>query len=49
MANAIQGQAAGFDAMSNLPAPSFPGGSSMRQPLLRAAMTWFALRDRLGV
>ncbi|MEL0436367.1 NAD(P)/FAD-dependent oxidoreductase [Phycobacter sp. K97] len=49
MAQAIKGQAEGFDTMSRVPAPAFPGGPRMRSPLLVLAMTWFALRDRLGV
>ena len=49
MALAIQGQAQGFDAMAAVPAPAFPGGAMMRSPLLVLAMSWFSLRDRLGV
>ncbi|MBY6089528.1 NAD(P)/FAD-dependent oxidoreductase [Maritimibacter alkaliphilus] len=48
-AKAIQGEAEGFDAMSRLPTPRFPGGPAMRHPLLILAMTWFSLRDRLGI
>ncbi|MDK3073135.1 FAD-binding oxidoreductase [Sedimentitalea sp. JM2-8] len=48
MALAIQGQAEGFDTMARIPTPSFPGGSALRSPLLVLAMTWFAMRDRLG-
>ncbi|MEP2717292.1 FAD-binding oxidoreductase [Pseudophaeobacter sp.] len=48
MARAIQGEAEGFDTLSRVPAPSFPGGPKMRSPLLALAMTWFALRDRIG-
>lgn len=49
MALAIQGQASGFDTMSRVPAPAFPGGAALRTPLLVLAMTWYALRDRLGL
>ncbi|MFT7593592.1 MAG: gamma-glutamylputrescine oxidase [Paracoccaceae bacterium] len=49
MALAVQGQSDGFDTMAKVPAPAFPGGAAMRTPLLVMAMTWFALRDRLGV
>ncbi|WP_407492731.1 NAD(P)/FAD-dependent oxidoreductase [Pseudooceanicola sp. MF1-13] len=49
MAKAIQGQASGFDAMASLPHLPFPGGPALRTPFLAAAMSWFALRDRLGV
>lgn len=48
MALAIQGQAEGFDTMARVPAPSFPGGTMLRSPLLVLAMTWYGLRDRLG-
>ncbi|WP_282154196.1 NAD(P)/FAD-dependent oxidoreductase [Ruegeria atlantica] len=48
MALAIQGQAEGFDTMARVPAMPFPGGPALRSPLLVLAMTWFALRDRLG-
>ncbi|WP_149140333.1 NAD(P)/FAD-dependent oxidoreductase [Gemmobacter caeruleus] len=49
MAEAIRGQAERFDLMAALPQPRFPGGVALRWPLLVAAMTWFSLRDRLGV
>jgi gamma-glutamylputrescine oxidase len=49
MAETIAGQAERFDVMAGIPLPSFPGGRALRNPLLVLAMTWFALRDRLGV
>lgn len=49
MALAIQGETDGFDTMARVPAPSFPGGTALRSPLLVLAMTWFSLRDRLGL
>ncbi len=49
MALAIQGQSDGFDAMSRIPTTPFPGGASIRAPLLALAMTWYSLRDRLGL
>jgi len=49
MADAITGQADGFDTMARVPAPGFPGGRALRSPLLVLAMTWFAMRDRFGV
>jgi gamma-glutamylputrescine oxidase len=49
MAQAIRGEAEGFDTMARMPTPRFPGGPALRTPLLVLAMTWFALRDRLGV
>lgn len=49
MADAIDGDASGFDTMSQIPCPSFPGAGAFRTPLLTLAMSWYALRDRLGV
>ncbi|MGY3436338.1 MULTISPECIES: NAD(P)/FAD-dependent oxidoreductase [unclassified Marinovum] len=49
MARAIMGEQDGFETMSALPVPAFPGGGMMRTPLLTLAMSWYALRDRLGV
>ena len=49
MAQAIAGQAEGFDLMARLPQPRFPGGVALRWPLLVLAMTWFSMRDRIGV
>ena len=49
MAEAVAGDAARFDVMARLPSPAFPGGPALRTPLLVLAMTWFALRDRLGI
>lgn len=48
-AEAVAGQAGRFDMLAGLPQQRFPGGAALRQPLLMAAMTWFALRDRIGV
>lgn len=49
MAEVIQGDSDGFDTMAALPTTPFPGGGALRTPLLMAAMTWFSLRDRLGI
>ncbi|MHA6262695.1 NAD(P)/FAD-dependent oxidoreductase [Arenibacterium sp. CAU 1754] len=49
MALALQGQSDGFDTLARVPAPPFPGGPALRSPLLATAMTWYALRDRLGI
>ena len=49
MADAVAGQAQGFNTMAALPSPPFPGGSMLRWPLLVAGMSWYALRDRLGL
>ncbi len=46
-AEAIAGQVERFDVMAEVPSPKFPGGATLRQPLLVLGMLWFALRDRL--
>lgn len=48
MADAVAGQAEGFDTMAALPMRPFPGGAMLRQPLLVLGMAWYGLRDRLG-
>lgn len=49
LAEAVAGQAGRFDLLSSLPVTPFPGGAAARAPLLTLAMTWFSLRDRLGI
>ena len=49
MARAIVGDGDGFDTMAAMPSTPFPGGPAMRSPLLMLAMSWYALRDRIGV
>lgn len=49
MAQAVMGQEAGLTTLSALPVGRFPGGAGLRAPILTLAMTWFALRDRLGI
>ncbi len=49
MAETVAGQTERFDLMARLPLPRFPGGPALRTPLLILAMTWFSLRDRLGL
>src|SRR6056297_3234216 len=49
MADAVRGEAAGFETLSRVPAPAFPGGTVLRTPLLVLAMTWFSMRDRFGI
>lgn len=48
MADVVAGQSDGFDTMARVPTPAFPGGTALRSPLLTLAMTWYAIRDRLG-
>lgn len=49
LARAIQGDSDGFDTLSAVPNTPFPGGPAMRSPLLVLAMSWYSLRDRLGI
>jgi gamma-glutamylputrescine oxidase len=49
IAQAIDGDNAAFDIMARVPTGRFPGGASLRWPLLVSAMTWYGLRDRLGL
>lgn len=49
MGEAIMGQENGSATLAALPVPSFPGGTALRAPILTLAMTWFALRDRIGI
>ncbi|MEM1273435.1 MAG: FAD-binding oxidoreductase [Pseudomonadota bacterium] len=49
LAEAILGQDRGLATCAALPVPEFPGGTRLRAPILALAMTWFALRDRLGI
>lgn len=48
LAKAVEGETDGFDAMAAIPTRPFPGGAALRNPLLVLAMSWYALRDRLG-
>lgn len=47
LADAVAGRISSFDLLAKLPAPAFPGGRWLRKPVLVAAMSYFALRDRL--
>lgn len=47
VADAIAGDSAAFDAFARVPVPKFPGGPRLRWPTLVAAMSFYALRDRL--
>jgi gamma-glutamylputrescine oxidase len=49
MAMAIAGQSEGFDTMARVPSVPFPGGKLVQSPLLKLAMTWYSLRDTLGI
>jgi gamma-glutamylputrescine oxidase len=47
LADAIAGERRAFDAFARVPVPRFPGGAALRWPTLVAAMSLYALRDRL--
>ncbi|WP_245479606.1 NAD(P)/FAD-dependent oxidoreductase, partial [Hansschlegelia zhihuaiae] len=47
LAEAVKGRLDRFDLLARLPVPAFPGGTWLRKPILVAAMSYFALRDRL--
>ncbi len=49
MADAINGDASGFDLMATIQPAPIPGPTALRPPLLMLAMVWHSLRDRLGV
>ncbi len=49
LAEAVHATSASFDRLANLPQRSFPGGAALRWPLLVLAMTWYSMRDRLGL
>ena len=49
IAEAIAGEAGRFELLSKLPTGKFPGGKHARLPLLTLGMTWYSLRDRLGI
>ncbi|MQT12507.1 NAD(P)/FAD-dependent oxidoreductase [Segnochrobactrum spirostomi] len=48
VADAISGGDADLSLLARFPVLDFPGGKVLRSPLLVAAMTFYALRDRLG-
>lgn len=45
-ADAIAGNSNELDLFKQLKVPPFPGGQTLRKPLLFLALTWYALRDR---
>jgi gamma-glutamylputrescine oxidase len=49
MAEATRGPSDGFAAFDAIPHTPFPGGGLFRTPILSLAMSWYAMRDRLGV
>ena len=49
LAEATVAQSDRFDLMASIPQMRFPGGIAGRWPLLVLAMTWYSMRDRLGL
>ncbi len=49
LAEAVAAQSDRFDLMAAIPQMRFPGGVAGRWPLLVLAMTWYSMRDRLGL
>ncbi len=49
LAEATRGPSQGFAAFNAVPHTPFPGGGAFRTPILKLAMSWYAMRDRLGV
>jgi len=47
VADAIAGERRAFETFARVPVPRFPGGPALRWPTLVAAMSLYALRDRL--
>lgn len=47
LGDAIAGGASEFDRLARLPVPRLPGGRLLRWPSMVAAMSFYALRDRL--
>jgi gamma-glutamylputrescine oxidase len=47
VADALAGERLNFDLLARVPVPKFPGGPALRWPTLVAAMSLYALRDRL--
>ncbi|NNU79854.1 FAD-binding oxidoreductase [Halovulum dunhuangense] len=49
MGRYVLGAREGFETFARLQPRGFPGGDRARHPLLVLAMSWYALRDRLGI
>jgi gamma-glutamylputrescine oxidase len=47
VADSLCGDGEAFELLGRLPVPAFPGGPALRWPTLVAAMSFYALRDRL--
>ncbi|MCB8883706.1 FAD-binding oxidoreductase [Acidisoma cellulosilytica] len=48
LADAIGGDRRAFDLLARLPSRRFPGGATLRAPLLAAGMAYYKFRDGLG-
>lgn len=47
LGDAVAGERRAFERLARVPVPRFPGGKMLRWPTLVAAMSFYALRDRL--
>jgi gamma-glutamylputrescine oxidase len=47
LGDAVIGTTDSFDILAKFPVPPFPGGRTFRWPVMAAAMSYYALRDRL--
>jgi gamma-glutamylputrescine oxidase len=47
IAEVIQGESEGFNILGHIDHQRFPGGVAMRSPLLKLAMLYYTLRDRI--
>lgn len=47
LAEALTGGSADFDRIADIPVPPFPGGRLFGRPLLVAALSLLAIKDRL--
>ena len=46
ISEAIRGDSQKFDLLSDLPTPTFPGGSFFRWPTMALGMLWYSIKDK---
>lgn len=49
LAEAIAGEVGGFEIFNKVPHLTFPGGKHLRSPLLAVGMSWYRLKEALGL
>lgn len=47
LSDAVKGTLERFDRLAGFEVPAFPGGRTLRAPIMMAGMTYYALRDRI--